>query len=85
MRMAGDTMGKEAAEKVEMKRQVFPQWRAAGRWAPNSTSLLEHVQQQLSTFLVEMAKKMSMIKRFTNMKGNWSTRRTKHQRTDLKR
>jgi hypothetical protein len=56
-----------------------------GRWAPKSTSFLEYIQQQLSTFSAGMAEKMSKIKKFTNMEGNGSTRRTKRQRMSVKR
>ncbi len=40
-----------------------------GRWKPNSTSFLEYIQQQLSTFLAGMSTKMSRIAKFTNMEG----------------
>ena len=56
-----------------------------GRWAPTSTSFLEYIQQQLSTFSAGMAEKMSKIKQFTNMEGNGSGRRTKRQRMSAKR
>ena len=56
-----------------------------GRWALNSTSFLEYIQQQLSTFSTGMAERMSKIQKFTNMEGNGSTRRTKRQRMGVKR
>jgi hypothetical protein len=56
-----------------------------GRWAPKSTSFLEYIQQQLSTFSAGMAEKMSKINKFTNMEGNGSTRRTKRQRMNVNR
>ena len=40
-----------------------------GRWAPKSTSFLEYIQQQMSTFSAGMAANMSRIARFTNMEG----------------
>ena len=40
-----------------------------GRWAPKSTSFLEYIQQQLSTFSAGMAANMSKIQTFTNMEG----------------
>ena len=40
-----------------------------GRWAPQSSSFLEYIQQQLSTFSVGMSTDMSNIARFTNMEG----------------
>ena len=40
-----------------------------GRWAPKSTAFMEYIQQQLSTFSVGMATKMSKIDIFTNMEG----------------
>ena len=40
-----------------------------GRWAPNSTSFMEYIQQQLSTFSAGMATDMSRIAVFTNMEG----------------
>jgi hypothetical protein len=56
-----------------------------GRWAPTSASFLEYTQQRLSTFLAGMADKMSKIKKFTNMEGNRSRRRTKHQCVSVRR
>jgi len=41
-----------------------------GRWAPKSTSFLEYIQQQLSSFSAGMAANMSKIAQFTNMEGN---------------
>ena len=84
-RMAGDIMGKEATEKMEVRRQVFPRWRVAGRWAPKLTLFLEYIQQQLSAFSAGMAEKMSKIQTFTNMEGNGSTGRTKCQHMGVKR
>ena len=40
-----------------------------GRWSPQSSSFLEYIQQQLSTFSVGMSTDMSNIARFTNMEG----------------
>ena len=40
-----------------------------GRWSPESTTFLEYIQNQLSTFTEGMARKMSKIKTFTNMEG----------------
>ncbi|KAL7525436.1 hypothetical protein ACHAXR_001004, partial [Thalassiosira sp. AJA248-18] len=40
-----------------------------GRWAPKSTSFMEYIQQQLSTFSAGMATQMSQVARFTNMEG----------------
>ena len=40
-----------------------------GRWAPNSLSFMEYIQQQLSTFSAGMSDAMSKIKPFTNMEG----------------
>lgn len=40
-----------------------------GRWAPRSTSFLEYIQQQLSTFTDGMSSAMSTIASFTNMEG----------------
>lgn len=40
-----------------------------GRWAPNSTSFMEYIQQQLSTFSAGMARNMSRVAQFTNMEG----------------
>ena len=40
-----------------------------GRWAPDSTSFMEYIQQQLSTFSEGMATDMSRIAQFTNMEG----------------
>ena len=40
-----------------------------GRWAPKSTSFLEYIQQQLSTFTAGMSSAMSSIAHFTNMEG----------------
>ena len=40
-----------------------------GRWAPRSTAFMEYIQQQLSTFSVDMATNMSKIDVFTNMEG----------------
>ena len=40
-----------------------------GRWAPESTSFLEHIQQQLSTFSKGMTRGMSRIAKFMNMEG----------------
>jgi len=40
-----------------------------GRWAPTSKAFMEYIQQQLSTFSVGMAEKMSTVARFTNMEG----------------
>ena len=45
-----------------------------GQWAKKSKLFLEYIQQQLSTFSANMVKKMSKIKRFTNMVGNGSGR-----------
>ena len=56
-----------------------------GRWAPKLTSFLEYIQQQLSTFSAGMAKKMSKIKRCTNMECNRSRRQTKCQCMNLSR
>ena len=41
-----------------------------GRWAPDLTSFLEYIQQQLSTFAAGMATKMSRIARFTNVESS---------------
>ena len=43
-----------------------------GRWAPDSISLMEYIQQQLSTFSEGMATDMSRIAKFTNMEGRTS-------------
>ena len=40
-----------------------------GRWSPESTTFLEYIQNQLSTFTDGMARRMSQIKTFTNMEG----------------
>ncbi len=40
-----------------------------GRWAPNSTSFMEYIQQQLSSFSAGMAAAMSAVPMFTNMEG----------------
>ena len=40
-----------------------------GRWAPNSLSFMEYIQQQLSTFSAGMTTAMSKITPFTNMEG----------------
>ena len=40
-----------------------------GRWSPESTTFLEYIQNQLSTFTEGMARKMSQVKTFTNMEG----------------
>ena len=40
-----------------------------GRWRPKSTSFLEYIWEQLSTFSAGMAANMSRIARFTNMEG----------------
>ena len=39
------------------------------RWAPNSSAFMEYIQQQLSSFSVEMSARMSDIPLFTNMEG----------------
>ena len=41
-----------------------------GRWAPKSTSFMEYIQQQLSTFSKGMSTAMSQVARFTNMEGS---------------
>ena len=40
-----------------------------GRWAPDLTSFLEYIQQQLSKFAAGMGMKRSRIARFTNVEG----------------
>jgi hypothetical protein len=44
-----------------------------GRWAPKSTSFMEYIQQQLSTFSKGMSTNMSRIQKFTNMEGAVAT------------
>ena len=56
-----------------------------GQWTPKLKSFLKYIQQQLSTLLAGMTEKMSKIKKFTNMEGNGSARRTKRQRMSAKR
>ena len=50
-----------------------------GRWAPKSTSWLEYIQQQLSTFSAGMSAAMSAVPTFTNMEGN-TVREDRRQR-----
>ena len=40
-----------------------------GRWAPNSLSFMEYIQEQLSSFSMGMSTEMSEIEVFTNMEG----------------
>ena len=40
-----------------------------GRWSPTSTSFMEYIQQQLSTFSAGMSANMSKVAMFTNMEG----------------
>ena len=41
-----------------------------GRWSPNSKAFMEYIQQQLSSFSVDMADDMSKIGAFLNTEGS---------------
>ena len=45
--------------------EIMKMW----RWAPNSLSFMEYIQQQLSTFSAGMSTEMSKITPFTTMEG----------------